>query len=151
MHQSTNPIQSILLIWCTNKAPLALHGVALQPFHPSLFINHKMYPGHLRTPPLGPMSPMGTPAFGAAGGVRASPSVGPAHDYDPFRIRKPQSNAPARTKIICTLGPKSQDPEVLLKLLEAGMNVARLNFSHGSYEVNFFVLGKFFKNPGKEP
>jgi hypothetical protein len=104
-----------------------------------------MYPGHLRTPPLGPMSPMGTPAFGAAGGVRASPSVGPAHDYDPFRIRKPQSNAPARTKIICTLGPKSQDPEVLLKLLEAGMNVARLNFSHGSYEVNFFVLRKFFK------
>ncbi len=94
-----------------------------------------------RTPPLGPMSPMGTPAFGVMGGPKASPSVGPAHEYDPFRIRKPQSHAPARTKIICTLGPKSQDQDVLEKLLDAGMNVARLNFSHGSYEVrNLFLI-----------
>jgi len=38
------------------------------------------------------------------------------------------------TKIVCTIGPRSQDEEVLLKLVEAGMDVARMNMSHGSYD-----------------
>ncbi len=38
------------------------------------------------------------------------------------------------TKIVCTIGPSSQNEEVLRKMVEAGMNVARLNMSHGSYE-----------------
>ena len=38
-----------------------------------------------------------------------------------------------RTKIVATIGPASRSPEVLRKLVEAGMSVARLNFSHGSY------------------
>lgn len=38
-----------------------------------------------------------------------------------------------RTKIICTLGPASQDCHVLEEMIRAGMDVARLNFSHGDY------------------
>jgi len=38
-----------------------------------------------------------------------------------------------RTKIVCTIGPGSSSPEVMRGLIEAGMNVARFNFSHGSH------------------
>ena len=38
-----------------------------------------------------------------------------------------------KTKIVCTIGPASGDVEILKKLMKAGMNMARINFSHGSY------------------
>jgi pyruvate kinase len=38
------------------------------------------------------------------------------------------------TKIVCTIGPASEKPEIIEKLILSGMNVARLNFSHGKYE-----------------
>jgi len=39
-----------------------------------------------------------------------------------------------KTKIVCTLGPAANDKETIKKLAQAGMNVARLNFSHGDHE-----------------
>jgi pyruvate kinase len=39
-----------------------------------------------------------------------------------------------RTKIVATIGPKTNTPEMIRRLILAGMDVARLNFSHGSYE-----------------
>src|SRR5579863_1124606 len=41
-----------------------------------------------------------------------------------------------RTKIVATIGPASREPDVLRKLVEAGLDVARLNFSHGSREIH---------------
>jgi len=39
-----------------------------------------------------------------------------------------------KTKIICTLGPASENEETIEQLFRSGMNVARLNFSHGTHE-----------------
>ena len=39
-----------------------------------------------------------------------------------------------RTKIVCTLGPTSDDEATIRAFVEAGMAVARINFSHGAYE-----------------
>ena len=38
------------------------------------------------------------------------------------------------TKVVCTLGPASDDEKEILQLVKAGMNIARLNFSHGTYK-----------------
>ena len=39
-----------------------------------------------------------------------------------------------RTKIVCTLGPSSATRDAIRSLVEAGLNVARVNFSHGTHE-----------------
>jgi len=47
-----------------------------------------------------------------------------------------------KTKIICTLGPSSKTCDIIEKIIKNGMNVARINFSHGTHEAN----GKLIKN-----
>jgi pyruvate kinase len=46
-----------------------------------------------------------------------------------------------RTKIVCTIGPASCSPEALRSLAQAGMNVARINLSHGTHEQHAEVIG----------
>src|SRR4051812_5293255 len=48
--------------------------------------------------------------------------------------------AQRRTKIVATIGPSTQSPQALEKAIRAGMNVARLNFSHGTHEDHLKVI-----------
>jgi pyruvate kinase len=45
-----------------------------------------------------------------------------------------------RSSIICTIGPKTNSVEAINKLRDAGLNVVRMNFSHGSYEYHQTVI-----------
>lgn len=57
-----------------------------------------------------------------------------------------------KTKMVCTIGPKSEDPAILRTLLESGMNVMRLNFSHGDYQEHggrIDTIEKIMKETGK--
>ncbi|WVQ95306.1 pyruvate kinase [Kwoniella sp. CBS 9459] len=60
-----------------------------------------------------------------------------------------------KTSIIATIGPKTNNVETLVKLAEAGMNIVRMNFSHGSYEYHQSVIDNAraaaAKNPNGRP
>jgi len=59
--------------------------------------------------------------------------------------------APRKTDIICTIGPKSWDPEVLAKLMEEGMNIIRCNMSHGDHEEQSMKLANLEKAYDMKP
>ena len=50
-----------------------------------------------------------------------------------------------KTKIICTLGPATEDDNVLRDLMLSGMNVARINFSHGTHESHLKTINRVKK------
>ena len=50
-----------------------------------------------------------------------------------------------KTKIICTLGPSSEDESTIQRMAEAGMDVARLNFSHGDHKIQLSRIEKVRK------
>lgn len=56
------------------------------------------------------------------------------HEDEDFRAH--------RTKIVCTMGPSCWDVDKMVQLIDAGMNVCRLNFSHGDHEAH----GRVVKN-----
>src|SRR5215470_3236893 len=47
-----------------------------------------------------------------------------------------------KTKIVATIGPASESPEVLERLMRAGLNIARLNFSHGDFTKHGEVISR---------
>ncbi len=49
---------------------------------------------------------------------------------------------PHKTKIVCTIGPASESPAVLEQMILAGMNIARLNFSHGDFATHATIIEK---------
>ena len=51
------------------------------------------------------------------------------------------TNHQPRTKIVCTLGPATSTPETIDALMEAGLDVARINFSHGTHEQHARAIG----------
>ncbi len=55
-----------------------------------------------------------------------------------------------RAKIVCTLGPSSNTEEMMLQLMRAGMDVARLNFSHGTHDDHALVIERLRKVAARE-
>ena len=47
-----------------------------------------------------------------------------------------------KTKIVCTLGPATNDVEIMKQLIHNGMDAARINFSHGTYETHAETIAK---------
>jgi pyruvate kinase len=54
-----------------------------------------------------------------------------------------------RTKIVATIGPASRDPDTLLRMVQAGMDVARLNYSHGTLDEHAETMRRVRDAAGK--
>src|SRR6476660_7533907 len=70
------------------------------------------------------------------GAFRVRPSI---KTYTAEPRSSPRTNM-RRAKIVCTLGPASKEPAFIGHLIDEGMNVARINFSHGDYDDHARVI-----------
>lgn len=59
------------------------------------------------------------------------------------RVRRRENEKMRKTKIVCTLGPASSDDDTMRRMLLAGMDVARVNFSHGDHEHHGRTIDNF--------
>src|SRR6202790_2091859 len=68
--------------------------------------------------------------------LRVSTTRGRQHDGRPTRTAPVTDTLRSmrRTKIVATIGPASREPDTLLRMVEAGMDVARVNYSHGTLD-----------------
>jgi len=66
-------------------------------------------------------------------------------------IRSPHVKEARKTKIICTLGPACWSVDGLVNLIDAGMNVARFNFSHGDHNTHFECLKRLREAVSQRP
>lgn len=70
-----------------------------------------------------------------------------ANNHNMFRLNdieelkeKKWDHRTVKTKIMCTIGPNTNNKEMIKKMMLAGMSVARLNFSHGTHQVRILSL-----------
>jgi pyruvate kinase len=68
-----------------------------------------------------------------------------------FPMDHSETSHDRKTKIICTMGPSCWEVDMLCKLIEAGMNCARLNFSHGSHEAHGATVERIHEAMARYP
>ncbi|GBF88518.1 pyruvate kinase isozyme, chloroplastic [Raphidocelis subcapitata] len=86
-------------------------------------------------------------SYTAASDVRSRPAAVPRQAADPLEVLlQGQAQAQAvsstlrKTKLVCTIGPPTANRDAFFRLAEAGMNVCRLNMSHGTHESHRAVM-----------
>ena len=75
-----------------------------------------------------------TDGEGIAGCMGTAIEAGDTEEADSMKPFRKEQLGKVRTKIVATVGPASDDPVILRQMVEAGVDVFRLNFSHGTHE-----------------
>ena len=64
-------------------------------------------------------------------------------NFEAQEARKGENENMRKTKIVCTLGPASLEDDIMRQMLLAGLDVARVNFSHGDHEGHGEMIDRF--------
>jgi pyruvate kinase len=87
------------------------------------------------------------------GNVHSTSSLSLHHDFSLARLLSPNTLPQKKTKLICTIGPASDDVKLLEQMIKKGLNIARINFSHDDHEIQFNKLCRIreaIKNAGAQ-